>query len=75
MCYKGGVLPVARVGTEVAGYRVERLLGRSAMSAVYLAENPRLGTKIALKMLAAELSANEAFRERFLRESRIAAYI
>jgi Protein kinase domain len=73
VCYKGGVLPVARVGTEVAGYRVERLLGRSAMSAVYLAENPRLGTKIALKMLAAELSANEAFRERFLRESRIAA--
>jgi hypothetical protein len=67
------VPPVARVGTDVAGYRVEKLLGRSAMSAVYRAEHPRLGTKIALKILAAELSANEAFRERFLRESRMAA--
>jgi hypothetical protein len=67
------VSPVARVGTDVAGYRVEKLLGRSAMSAVYQAEHPRLGTKVALKILAAELSTNEAFRERFLRESRIAA--
>jgi hypothetical protein len=67
------VLPVARVGTEVAGYWVEALLARSAMSAVYRAEHPRLGTKVALKLLSADLSANEAFRERFLRESRIAA--
>ena len=67
------MLPVARVGTEVAGYRVETLLARSAMSAVYRAEHPRLGTKVALKLLAADLSSSEAFRERFLRESRIAA--
>jgi serine/threonine-protein kinase len=43
------------------------------MSTVYLAENPRLGNVIALKILAPELAANDVFRTRFLEESRIAA--
>ncbi len=43
------------------------------MSVVYLAEHLRLGRKVALKVLAPHLADDEAFRERFIRESRIAA--
>ena len=43
-----------RVGTELAGYRIESLLGRGGMSVVYLAEDLRLRRKVALKLLAAE---------------------
>src|SRR5213593_2086771 len=43
------------------------------MGAVYLAEDIALGRKVALKLLAPELAADERFRERFLRESKLAA--
>ena len=62
-----------RIGSEVAGYRVERLLGRGGMSVVYLAEQVRLKRPAALKLLAPELADDERFRERFLRESELAA--
>ncbi len=61
------------IGTEIAGYRVEGLLGRGGMSVVYLAEDLSLGRLVALKLLAPELVADERFRERFVRESRLAA--
>jgi YVTN family beta-propeller protein len=63
----------ALIGTELAGYRIERMLGRGGMSSVYLAEHLRLHRKVALKLLAPERAADERFRERFLRESQIAA--
>jgi DNA-binding beta-propeller fold protein YncE/predicted Ser/Thr protein kinase len=63
----------ARLDSLVAGYRVERLLGRGGMGAVYLADDVQLGRKVALKLLVPELSEDASFRERFLRESRIAA--
>ena len=64
-----------RVGTEVAGYRIERVIGHGGMSVVYLAEHIRLGRNVALKVLAPQLAENEKFRERFLRESKLAASI
>jgi serine/threonine-protein kinase len=64
---------VPRIGTEFAGYRIVGLLGRGGMSVVYRAENPRLGMTVALKILAPELADDEAFRERFVSESRLAA--
>jgi len=61
------------VGEEFAGYRLRSVLGRGGMSVVYQAENPRLGSIIALKVLAPELATDDMFRARFLEESRIAA--
>ena len=61
------------VGRELAGYRIEASIGRGGMGAVYRAEETGLGRNVALKVIAAELAEDERFRERFLRESRIAA--
>ena len=61
------------VGDEFAGYRVRSVLARGGMSVVYQAENLRLSSVIALKVLAPELAADDVFRTRFLEESRIAA--
>jgi serine/threonine-protein kinase len=65
------VLPM--VGDEFAGYRLRAVIGRGGMSVVYQAENPRLGSVVALKVLAPELATDDVFRTRFLEESRIAA--
>ncbi|MDP9262289.1 MAG: serine/threonine protein kinase, partial [Actinomycetota bacterium] len=62
-----------RIGTELAGYRIEGLLGRGGMSVVYLADHLPLKRKVALKLLAPELAEDDRFRERFLRESQLAA--
>jgi YVTN family beta-propeller protein len=62
-----------RIGTELAGYRIERVLGRGGMSVVYLAHDPRLKRNVALKLLAPGLAEDEGFRSRFLRESQLAA--
>ena len=63
------------IGTELAGYRVDGLLGRGGMGFVYQAEHVLLGRKAALKTLSPELAGDGEFRERFIRESRIAASI
>src|SRR5918995_18146 len=60
-------------GTEIAGYRIESLIGRGGMAIVYRAEDMRLGRKVALKLLPPQLADNEQFRRRFIQESRLAA--
>jgi serine/threonine-protein kinase len=62
-----------RIGTEMAGYRIERVLGRGGMSVVYLAHDLGLKRKVALKLLAPGLAEDAGFRARFLRESQLAA--
>jgi eukaryotic-like serine/threonine-protein kinase len=54
-------------------YRVERKLGRGGMATVYLAHDSVLDRPVALKVLAEQLADDEDFRERFLREARLAA--
>ena len=64
-----------RLGTRMAGYRIQSLLGRGGMGVVYLAEQLGPRRLVALKLLSAPVAAGEAFRERFLRESELAAAI
>ncbi len=62
-------------GDVIAGCRIESLLGRGGMGAVYLATHQRLQRKVALKVLIPELAADVTFRERFIRESQLAALL
>jgi predicted Ser/Thr protein kinase len=61
------------VGGQLGNYLIESVIGRGGMSVVYGAKHARLGMSVALKVLAPELSSDDTFRERFLREAQIAA--
>ncbi|APR84862.1 Serine/threonine protein kinase [Minicystis rosea] len=64
------------VGTVLAGkYRITREIGRGGMAAVYEAANVDIGKRVAIKVLAQELTASAVVVERFLREARAAAAI
>jgi serine/threonine-protein kinase len=60
-------------GTEIGGYKIERLLGRGGMGEVYEAVQMGLGRPVALKVLNAGLIGDEEFRDRFRREGRLQA--
>lgn len=52
-------------------YRIVRLLGRGGMGSVYLAHHELMDAPRALKFLSADLTADEAFTRRFMREGRM----
>ena len=57
-------------GTLLDNYRIERLLGRGGMGAVYLATHVSLEKQYALKVLPESLSRDPNFRERFVAEGK-----
>jgi hypothetical protein len=54
-------------------YRIERLLGRGGMGAVYLAHELALDRDVAIKVLPPDQADTAEMRERFKREARTAA--
>jgi serine/threonine protein kinase, bacterial len=57
------------VSDVFAGYTIIRLLGAGGMGEVYLAQHPRLPRREALKILRHDISTDETFRQRFIREA------
>jgi hypothetical protein len=60
-------------GEEFAGHRIEDVAGRGGMGVVYVATHIALDRRVALKLIATDLAEDPGFRERFQRESRVAA--
>lgn len=65
--------PLLAPGTSIAGYRVDAVIGHGGMGVVYEATQLSLKRTIALKLLAAHLSEDPVFRERFRREGELQA--
>ena len=63
------------LGSVFAGCRVEEVISHGDMGVVYRAEELALQRRVALKLILPEHSGEERFRERFRRESRVAAAI
>lgn len=61
------------VGTSLNQYKVVARLGSGGMGEVYLAEDSRLGRKVALKLLFEEVTKNEDWVRRFDQEARAAS--
>lgn len=62
-------------GSRIAGYLLEEQVGVGGMAVVFRAYDERLNRTVALKILAPALAADDAFRQRFIRESRAAAAV
>ncbi|KZS85673.1 protein kinase [Mycobacterium persicum] len=62
-----------KAGEIFAGYTIVRLLGSGGMGEVYLAQHPRLPRREALKILGSEVSADDDYRRRFIREADVAS--
>lgn len=61
------------MGQTLGNYRVRALIGRGAMGTVYLADDIKLGRRVALKVLLGSLARNPRQVGRFQREAQAAA--
>lgn len=60
------------IGQKFGNYVATGLLGEGGMGAVYLAEHPSIGRRVAIKVLRPELNRNTELLGRFLNEARAA---
>ena len=68
-------MPDLLPGAQIAGCRIEAVAGRGGMGIVYRATQLSLGRPVAVKLIAPDRAGDPGFRERFERESRVAAAI
>ena len=61
------------IGSTLGGYRLDVLIARGGMGVVYRATHLALDRAVALKVIARQYAGDAGFRDRFLRESRLAA--
>lgn len=62
-------IPGLEQGLDLGEFVLEQKIGSGGMGEVWLSEQKNLGRKVALKILQPELSSNERFIERFLKEA------
>ena len=67
--------PQLQPGQRFGAYRIVSFVNRGGMGEVYLAHDPRLGRKVALKILPQEVAGDKARMLRFVREAKAAASI
>src|SRR5205807_10327030 len=60
-------------GTKLGRYEIRSKIGEGGMGEVYLAQDARLDRKVALKILPAELAADEDRMRRFVQEAKAAS--
>jgi serine/threonine protein kinase len=60
------------IGQQFGNYRVLSLLGEGGMGAVYLAEHPGIGRRVAVKVLHKQFTGDEQLLGRLLNEARAA---
>ena len=60
-------------GQTLSHYHIERQIGEGGMGAVFLAEDTKLGRKVALKVLPTAMASGEDRLARFQREARAVA--
>jgi len=70
-----GDLDTLPPGTRIGSYQIREEIGRGGMGVVYLADDVRLGRRVALKALPASVAMQQDLRERLRREARAAATI
>ena len=68
-------MPELHQGALLAGCRIEGVIARGGMGVVYRAVQLDLQRPVALKVITADRAGDPEFRERFTRESRMAAAI
>ena len=61
------------IGRTLGHYRIASRLGKGGMGEVYLAEDTKLGRRVALKVLPAEVAGDPERRRRFEREAQAVA--
>jgi tRNA A-37 threonylcarbamoyl transferase component Bud32 len=61
---------VIAAGQLIGNYRIVQKIGTGGMGAVYLAEHPMIGKKVALKVIHRELASNKEVVQRFFQEAR-----